>query len=79
MIYNRLTQIIFITSYQLNAICDCAESCLRTLLGMPPTEMDRISELELRRKPKPSAASILLELSSIAGELIDCHSTHKNK
>lgn len=70
--------------YQLQAICDCAESCVRALLnqaassdGTPGGQstkatdakpIDQLDENELEREPNQSASEILLEVSSLACE-----------
>lgn len=54
-------------SYQITAICDCAESCLRALLSEPLGEF-LPRESELRREPNHSAREALYEVSNLAGK-----------
>lgn len=58
-----------ICRYDLNSICDCAESCVRALLNESQMlDIDRVSEYELKRSPNYSACSVMLEVSSLAGK-----------
>lgn len=70
-------------SYQLEAICDCAESCVRALLrasgelhatGAKDDNAvldNRLSESELKRTPNQSARETLHQLSHLAGKFCD--------
>lgn len=52
--------------YQLDAIADCAEQCVRSLLG--DTQNAEIEPSELSRAPVKSAIEVLEEISVLAGK-----------
>lgn len=57
--------------YQLDSICDCAESCLRALLNesYPNQIINQVRESELRREPNQNAIEVLFEVSNLACKL----------
>lgn len=56
--------------YQLEAICDCAEACLRALLNEQHlTAADQVRDSEFRREPNQSASEVLHEVANLAGKL----------